>query len=371
MIRTSAELQTLCTALQTDGLAAIDTEFVWNRTLHPRLGLIQLGSSAGDGWALDVLTGANPEALAGLVADAGTVKILHDAHQDLYHIHRYTHACPKNVFDTRLAAGFAGFPSILGLQKLLEEALNVGLPKTETLTDWCARPLTAAQLEYALDDVRYLAALRATLLQRARELGTLPYLEEELRHFDDPARYADPDPREAWQSVKGIGRLKPASLAALRELAAVRERTAEELNIPRPWVADDDSLVALSEKGVPRDARDLFFRNRLHNRGQRDTIASRFLVALRTAAALRPEEYPTWTHLHVSTELRARADEALVFLRERAGEVHIDAPLFCNRATLTQYLHNPEDATNPLTQGWRYELVGRDLATRFIPPTLF
>lgn len=370
MIRNTPELSAVCADLRQGGIAAVDTEFVWNRTYRPRLGLVQIGSAAGEGWAVDCLTGTSPAPLGDLLADPSCVKILHDAQQDLEHLVHYTHALPRTVFDTRLAAGFAGFSSILGLQKLLEETLRVGLPKTETLTDWCRRPLTDVQIEYALDDVRYLAALRLDLLARAEKLGTSAYLAEELARFDDPARYADPDPREVWLRVKGAGRLRPRECAFLRELAAVRETCAQEWNVPRTWLSDDASLVDLALR-PPRDARGLFFRHRLRNNGQRDTLAARYAAALRKGADVADADCPVAPSRFVPPEIKAKADEALDFLRQRAEEAHIDAALFASRGTLTGYLVDPGDETNPLSSGWRYELAGRDIAARFTQPSLF
>ena len=366
MIRNTPELTQVCEALRQGGVAAVDTEFVWSRTYRPRLGLVQIGSAAGEGWAIDCLSGTSPAPLGALLADAGTVKILHDAQQDLEHLFHYTHNTPKNVFDTRLAAGFAGFSSTIGLQKLLEEALNVGLPKTETLTDWCRRPLTDAQIEYALDDVRYLANLRLDLLARAAKLGTSDYLAEELRRYDDPSRYEDPEPNEVWLRIKGIGRLSPRECAFLRELAAARESTARTWNVPRNWLSDDSSLLAIAQ-----DPSDLRFRHRLRNRGQRDTLGGIFAAAVKRAAALPEDALPAPPDRWIPTEVRDRADDALAFLRQRAEEVHIDAPLFASRAVLTDFLNDPDNPDNPLASGWRHELAGREIASRFAPPSLF
>lgn len=366
MIRNTPELAQVCEALQRGGVAAVDTEFVWSRTYRPRLGLVQVGSASGEGWAIDCLSGTSPAPLGTLLADENTVKILHDAQQDLEHLVHYTHASPRNVFDTRLAAGFAGFPSTLGLQKLLEETLNVGLPKTETLTDWCRRPLTDAQIEYALDDVRYLAELRQDLLARAAKLGTADYLAEELRRYDDPARYADPDPSEVWLRIKGAGRFSPRECARLRELAAVRESTARTWNLPRNWLADDASLLEIAQ-----NPGDLYFRHRLRNQGQKATLASFYAAALKRAEALPEDALPAPPGRFIPSSVRDHVDPALEFLRQRAEEVHIDAAVFASRAVLTSFLDDPEDPGNPLSSGWRNELAGRDIAARFAPPSLF
>lgn len=132
LIRTRPELEGACAAARAEGVLALDTEFVWMRTYRPQLGIVQLGCRKSC-WALDAMCGADTQMFAELVADGSAVKILHDARQDLMHIRHYTGAVPKNVFDTQLAAAFAGFPAGIGLQKLLLEAVGVGLPKTDGL----------------------------------------------------------------------------------------------------------------------------------------------------------------------------------------------------------------------------------------------
>ena len=359
ILRTTPELEDACARARTTGIVALDTEFVWTRTYRPRLGLVQIGTP-DECWGLDCLQGLNPAALADLVADGSVVKILHDAHQDLEIIRHYAGAKPQNVFDTQCAAGFAGFSSNIGLQKLLQEAIDVGLAKTETCTDWTQRPLTDAQVRYALDDVRYLAALRQELLSRAESLGTRAWLEEELAAYDDPARYADPDPHEAWRRIKtGRAQLEPRNYAVLRAVATVREATAQEWNLPRNWLGDDAMLVEMSVK-----ERVGFFRHRLHG-GQRDAVQARYAAAIKEALALPPEDCPADPRPHYIRDVLEAADKAIEWMRARAEELHVDAPLVAGRAAVTAFIDNPDDETNPLATGWRHETFGREMLERF------
>lgn len=368
LIRTTPELTETCTALKTGGVAALDTEFVWSRTYRPRLGIVQMADAAGVCKALDCMTGTDSTPFADVLADSSVVKILHDAHQDLDLIHHYTGACPRNVFDTQLAAGFCDFTSSLGLQKLLMEVLDIGLPKTETLTDWCQRPLTDAQIRYALDDVRYLADLRTALLAKCDACGTRAWLEAELKTYENPAGYGDVDPQEVWKKIKsGASRLDRAALALLRALAAVREQRARELNLPRAWLGDDASLVELAAHG-PVAAPLVRFRHRLKSIGQRDALAADYAAAMASASALPDELWPDLIHPHYIPEVLHAADEALAFLRKRGAEIHVDPVLIANRATLTAFVDNPDAFGNPLSEGWRHEVAGREIAERFYVP---
>ena len=359
ILRTTPELEEACARARATDVVALDTEFVWTRTYRPHLGLVQIGTPR-ECWGLDCLQGLKPSALGELVADDTVVKILHDAHQDLELIWRYAGTKPQNVFDTQCAAGFAGFASTIGLQKLLQEVLGVGLAKTETRTDWTQRPLTDAQVRYALDDVRYLAELRQKLILRAEGLGTRAWLDEEMKKYDDPGWYANPDPQEAWRRIKtGKLRFEPRHYAVLRAVAAVRETAAQEWNLPRNWLGDDQSLVDMAFKG-----RAGFFRHRLRG-SQRETIAARYAAAIKEAFVLPPEAWPSDPRPHYIREVTEAADMAVNWLRTRAEELHVDAVLIANRAMVTAFIDNPDDISNPLASGWRHEAVGKEMQERF------
>lgn len=365
MIRTAAELDEVCARLRKEGVAALDTEFVWRATYRPKLALVQLGAADGTSWVEDCQQGLSPKALGGLIEDPSTVKILHDAHQDLEHLHHYTGAQPVNVFDTQLAAAFAGLPAKMSLQKLVAEIAGVTLPKTETVTDWSQRPLTDAQLVYALDDVRYLGEVRAALIERADRLGTRAWMEEDMRRYEDPAAYGENDVNEVWKRIKCKGvRLDGRGFAILRAVAAVRETWAREWNLPKNWLADDPSLCAMAAAGVA-DAARLRFTHRLKNRGQRDRLAGFFAAAVKEGLSVPEDDLPLNPHPCYLPEVLEAADEALKFLRERAEEIHVDPTVVANRATVTAWVDNTEDGTNPLASGWRHEVVGREIASRF------
>ncbi len=359
MIRTTPELAAACAQCRAEGILALDTEFVWNRTYLPRLGLVQFGCRSAC-WTLDCLTGTHTEPLRELLEDARVVKILHDARQDLQHLRHYTDALPKNVFDTQLAAAFAGFPAGRGLQALLFEAIGVGLPKTETLTDWLHRPLTSAQIRYALDDVRYLPALRDELLSRAEALGTRAWLAEDLSRYDDPSQWGEVDPSELWKRVKiGRARLGPRGRAVLQAVAALREEMARELNLPRSWLGDDASLT---EMAVQQRLGRLVHRV---NGGQLVRVRSRYEKAIAAALELPEAACPEDARPYYIPEVLAAAEQALEWLRVRAAEIHVDAAVIATRATVTAFVDNVDDASNPLADGWRYAAVGREMAERF------
>lgn len=365
MIRTLKELDEVCTRLRAEKEAALDTEFVWRRTYRPSLALVQLGARDGTSWVEDCLQGFSPQPLGDLLADPQTVKILHDAHQDLEHLYHYTGAQPVNVFDTQLAAAFAGFPAGLSLQKLVAEITDVTLPKTETVTDWLQRPLTEAQIQYALDDVHYLGEVRAGLIERAEKLGTRAWMDADMKRYEDPVFFGEPDAEDLLKRVKcGYVRLERRGFAILRELAVTREKWAREWNLPRMWLGDDISLADVASREVT-DPSQIRFRHRLSNRQQRDRLAAYYAEAVKVGLAVPEDACPFNPHPRYLPEVVSAADEALKFVRARALEIHVDAQVVATRATVTAWVDNPEDASNPLANGWRFELVGREIAERF------
>lgn len=359
LIKDKVGLEAVCAKARAESLLALDTEFVWTRTYRPQLGIVQLGCRAANE-AVDAMCALDVSPLAALLADATVVKILHDARQDLMHLKHFTGTDAHAVFDTQLAAAFAGFPVGIGLQKLLFEALDVGLAKTETCTDWTRRPLSPAQVSYALDDVRYLPDLRDELLARADGLGTRAWLEEDLRTLDESQPEADVGPSAAWLRVKtGRTRLDGRGRAILRAVAACREETASKWNLPRGWLGDDGSLVAMAVNG--RVGRLV---HRLRG-GQGDTLRVLYEAAIREALAQPEETWPDDPKPHYIAEVREAADAALAWLAARAEELHVAASVIANRATVMAFVDDVNDETNPLGSGWRYETVGREMAEKF------
>ena len=189
-----------------------------------------------------------------------------------------------------------------------------------------------------------------------------------MARYDDPALYGDPDPATVWMRVKcGRVHLDRRGLSFLRALAAVRELRAREWNLPKAWLADDASLAEMAASGETAAAR-LRFRHRLRSGGQRDALAAAFAAALRAAQAEPEAAWPDDPRPNYLPEVLDAAKEAVAFLRERAAEVHVDAAVVANRAAVTAFVDNPDDAANPLANGWRHEVFGRDIATRFAVP---
>ncbi len=247
MISTQRELEELISRARSTDAVAIDTEFVWERTYFPRLGLIQMALSDEDCHLIDPCSIKDLTVLGDLLTDRNVVKIFHDAPQDLAILNQATKSVPKNIFDTKLAAGFAGLPATLSLSNLINELLDINLPKTETRTNWLQRPLAPKQIQYALDDVRYLRAARILLLNCIIGPEIKSWLQQELELLNDPRTYLGPEDCYRYKKIRGSGSLNGQSLAILRELVMWREQEAKTLDRPRGHIVPDKILLCIAK----------------------------------------------------------------------------------------------------------------------------
>lgn len=233
-------------ARQTDAIA-LDTEFVWERTFYPQLGLIQAALSNEECYLIDPCAIKNLSALGQLLSDRSVIKIFHDAPQDLVILHRATGAIPQNIFDTRLAAGFSDLPETLSLGNLVKELLDITLDKTETRTNWLQRPLSPEQISYGLNDVRYLRAVRIILLSRIIGPKIKSWLFEELNLLNNPANYSGTVVNVRFSKIRGSNNLDRQGLAVLKNLTVWREGVAQHLDRPRGHVIKDTVLLEIAK----------------------------------------------------------------------------------------------------------------------------
>ena len=231
MIDTARDLDALVDRCLAAEAVALDTEFVWERTYVPALGVVQVGLGPDDVHVLDAVA-LDLAPLGRVLEAAGTQILLHDATQDLQILARATGARPRNVFDTQRVAGLAGLSGSVSLQDLVEWATGVRLEKGETRTDWLRRPLSDKQVEYALDDVRYLPAVRERLLAEADARGP-PRLDRRgdgaLRgprplRAGRPARRRRPPQGGRHRAPLGAGAGRPAAARRVARARGARAR---------------------------------------------------------------------------------------------------------------------------------------------------
>ena len=154
-LTTDEDLASLCERLKSSTILALDTEFVREKTYYHQLGLIQVSDGTTSA-AIDPLQISNLEPFLDLIRNQNTVKVFHAARQDLEILYRLCGSMVLPIFDTQIAASLVGWGSQISFAKIVDKVLGKKINKSETYTDWCRRPLSESQIEYALDDVRLL-----------------------------------------------------------------------------------------------------------------------------------------------------------------------------------------------------------------------
>lgn len=352
-ISTYDELSAFCERAARFDAIAVDTEFLRERTYHPRLCLVQV-ATPDECAVIDVIAIDNLAPLAILMRDEGTVKVFHACSQDMEVLNYTLGALPAPIFDTQVAAAFLGERMQTSYNGMVHTFCGVTLPKSESLTDWSRRPLTPEQIEYALDDVRYLIKAYRVIMDRLDESGRVDWVLDEIRPLTDRSHYVV-DRRVAFKRVKRVNSLTRRQLAVARELAAWREAKAEYANIPRRWLMSDEVLVALSKR-PPHDASSL---RRVRGTEQlSDADVATALSAIARGESCPADKYPFIARAHkpASPELESVIDLMYALIRlvgERSG---VATAMIASRDDLVEYVDRPQDS--PLREGWRFELVG-------------
>ena len=363
-VRHPGDLRDLVARLAAEPCVAFDTEFVWERTYYARLGLIQLALQDGSCFLIDVVALADVTPLGAVMADPRIEKILHDGPQDLTILRRATGVAARNVFDTRLAAGFAGLSSETSLQNLLADLLGVQLSKAHTRANWLARPLSVGQLDYAAADVRHLPQTAALLRVRAREAGVESWLDEELRVLGASVLCDARRPGESYLRIRAAEFLTPRSLAVLRELAAWREKEAITADVPRGHIAGDSGLVSVA-RALPRRAEELAAcRDLAPLTAQR--WGAPLLAAVERGMSLPDAELPPpLRSSQASLPSRERVAAAMEIIRRRADARRVDWRLVGSKSEVALLLQEGDAAlpeNHRLLRGWRAELLDDSLS---------
>jgi ribonuclease D len=248
------ELAIGCEKLAKCPYFGFDTEFVGEDTYHPSLCLVQV-ATPDCLYLIDPLTAGPLDDFWKLVVDPARMVIVHAGREEVRLCRLWTGRAPGNLFDLQLAAGLAGWAYPLGYGTLVHQVLGVQMTKGETLTEWRRRPLTAAQVRYAFDDVRYLLPVWRRLATQLEKQGRTEWAREEFARLALHAAAEEPA-AERWRKLRGLGSLDRRRLALVRALYNWREETAARTNRPSRAILRDDLIVEIARRNPTRE-RDL------------------------------------------------------------------------------------------------------------------
>ena len=350
----SENLQQLCESIKDAPLLILDTEFVREKTYRAKLCLIQIATD-------DIVACVDPIALSDLsplmdiINDESKLKVLHAARQDYEIFYDLNKQLPQPLFDSQLAASLLGYGEQVGYGSLVEKVIGVQLDKAHTRTDWSKRPLSTAQIRYASDDVFYLRQLYPILKQKLSVQGRESWLDEEFSALCKPELFVT-QPKNAWNKVKGINRLRPRQLAAAMNISEWREEMAIKNDRPRRWILADDTLLAAAQL-LPKSVSQLETIANI-KKAVVDNSGKIILSCVKKALELDPEDLPSTTKpKRLTADQEIIADLLMTQIKLIAKEQSISPANIANRKMIEKLINGETDIA--LLTGWRYQLAGK------------
>ena len=355
-IKTPDALAQFAEEIATEEWLALDTEFLRERTYRPELCLLQV-ATANRVACIDPLELDSIDPILDVIYKPDIIKILHAASQDLEIFYWLRGEVPVNLFDTQIAAPLLGYAEQIGYGNLVNEVLSVSLAKTHSRADWTRRPLPEQQLEYAADDVIYLARMYPMMRDKLTELNRLHWLDSEWQNLTRADLYEKPAD-EVWRRLRGIDKLKGSRLAVAQQLAKWRELTARDRNLPRNWLLKDEVMMDLA-KQMPTSIDEL-----KHIRGLNDGTIRSHGKALTTCINKSKDTTPVEPDQSKrKVKLTADQDAALDLLtavaKIHSRELEINPSILAPRKSIEDLIKGKTDTA--VMQGWRGQLIGTAL----------
>ena len=347
----------LCKALSGEAQLAVDTEFIRRNTYYPILALVQIASKDGI-YLVDPLDIKDWSGLVEIFR-SDTRILMHSCSEDLEVFRNAFGQLPENLFDTQIAAAYLGKGDSLGYAALVALMCDREIDKSETQSNWIQRPLTASQLEYAAEDVRWLLGISDELTQELVECERYSWVVEEANVLK--LKYViEGSPDEAWLRLKGIGRLNATNWPLAQALCSWRESTARRRDKPKSWIAKDAELFEIIQQKpqsqselsrLPSISQGLI---RHHGKNILDLVANATELPV-------PSETPTPDLTTAERKLLKSLQSAVLDYSEKQG---LAARFIASKQELTQFIlfHNDRSKTRSLLdEGWRKEALGEQL----------
>lgn len=349
-------LARLCAELATANYCVIDTEFIRESTYYPELALIQIAS--GERLAcIDPLAISELAPLAELLVKDSLLKVFHSSSQDLEILYQKFGQVPTPVFDTQLAAAVLGYNQQISYADLVQQITGVELEKKHTRANWMRRPLSQEELDYAMDDVRYLMSVYETLNEKLESTRRFNWLEKDLIAMSDPLNY-EVRMDQLWKRLKGVQKLKGVKLQIASELAQWREELAQRQNRPRRWIVKDEVIVELARQ-APGDIGALSRIRDLSDKTVR-RHGDRLLQIIAHAGQVDAAQWPQHDKVkNLNKQQLALGDCLMALCRVIADQNQVALATLATRKDIDNLLLNQKSSR--LTQGWRFIMAGEQL----------
>ena len=354
LITTTADLAAACEGFAAHPFVTVDTEFLRDSTYYPKLCLLQM-ASPDEGVLVDPLAeGMDLAPFFALMANEAVVKVFHAARQDLEIVWNLGRMLPAPLFDTQIAAMVCGYGDSVGYEQLANDLAKARIDKSSRFTDWSRRPLSDAQLVYALSDVTHLRDIYLALKADLEATGRTAWLNEEMVVLNHPGTY-ETQPRDAWLRLKGRVR-KPREVALLMEIAAWRESEAQTKDVPRGRILKDDALMDIVQR-APREPEALSDLRSLPRGFERSRAGTDVLAAVERALVIDHKTLPRMDREHTRGGNGAVLDLMKVLLKAVCDAERVAPKIIATVDDLEAIAHD-DDADVPALKGWRRTIFG-------------
>ncbi|MGE4373840.1 MAG: ribonuclease D [Xanthobacter sp.] len=354
-ITTTDALATACERLARHPFVTVDTEFLRETTFWPKLCLVQLASPE-DAFLIDTLAeGLDLAPFYKLMGNERVMKVFHAGRQDIEIIWHQAHLIPHPVFDTQVAAMVLGYGDSISYDQLVQRVCGESIDKSSRFTDWSRRPLSKAQLSYALADVTHLRDIYIRLTADLESRNRAEWVGEEMHILTSPDTY-EQHPEKAWERLKSRAR-KPRDLAVLMEVAAWREQEAQSRDLPRGRIIKDDVVgeIATQQPQTPEKLAEL---RSLPKGFERSRYGEAVLEAVKRGLARDTKSLPRIVRGKPLPNGASATMELLkVLLRMTAEEHDVAAKVIATTDDLERIAVD-DNADVPALSGWRRELFG-------------
>lgn len=356
-VNNQQQLAQACDLFKHSRFICIDTEFHRESTYYAELALIQLADEQHT-VCIDPLTVTDLSPFLALMTDENILKVFHAPGQDLEIFNHDFSILPVPVFDTQIAATLLGYGEQIGYATLISTCLNINLDKSQTRTDWMKRPLSQQQIEYAANDVIYLAQVFPLMEQQLTALNRLEWLQDDFDALSVSSNYVN-DPQQMWRKAKGNQRLRGQQLATLQAVAAWRETTAQQRNKPRRRILPDDALIDIAHQ-KPRTGQQLKGLRALTKTRLSEDDIDQIIACIEHSLELPKEQWPS---LPKKQKLKPNEDALIdvlsAVLKLNANQHNINHTIMANRKQLEALVRGERDL--PILSGWRKSHGGQML----------
>ncbi len=358
VITTTSELADVCERLAKHPFATVDTEFHREKTYWPQLCLIQVAGPETEALIDPLVKGIDLSHFFALMTNTSVEKVFHAARQDVEIIHHLGGVIPEPLFDTQVAAMVCGFGENVGYANLVKQVTQATVDKGARYTDWTRRPLSDDQQAYALADVTHLRDIYAHLNAELETTGRRDWLIEEMATLTDPGTYLI-EPEQAWKRAKPRVRTQRA-MAVFMELAAWRERLAQNTDKPRGHILKDEALSDIATQ-QPRNLNKLGNMRSINSSFQRSNSALEVIDAIERGLERSLDDVPVPKVGSALSAADAATVELLKVLLKATAAAHRVAPKMLADAADLELIATHARADVPALKGWRRTIFG-DLA---------